>query len=66
MEQKEEGLPDDKDERIVLLMKKDSNIKVNEIRREAGLGMTTITKRIRRLKEEGIIDRRGSKKKGIG
>lgn len=66
MEQKEEGLPDDKDERIVLLMKKDSNIKVNEISREAGLGMTTITKRIRRLKEEGIIDRRGSKKKGIG
>lgn len=62
--QKEEGLLDDKDEKIVALMKEDSSIKVNEISRQVGLGMTTITKRIRWLKEAGIIERKGSKKKG--
>lgn len=64
LEPKEEGVLDDKDEKIISLMKKDSSIKVNEISQKVGLGMTTITKRIRRLKEEGIIDRKGSKKKG--
>lgn len=64
LNQKEEALLDDRDEKIVLLMKEDSNIKVSEISRQVGLGMTTITKRIRWLKEKGIIERRGSKKKG--
>ncbi len=36
----------------------------NEISRQVGLGMTTITKRIHRLKEKGIIEREGSKKTG--
>ena len=51
-------------EKIVSLMKENSSIKVNEISRQVGLGMTTITKRIRQLKEKGLIERKGSKKKG--
>ncbi len=57
-------LLEDRDEKILSLMKANSSIKVNEISRQVGLGMTTITKRIRQLKEEGIIERTGSKKKG--
>ena len=57
-------LLEDRDEKILSLMKANSSIKVNEISRQVGLGMTTITKRIRQLKEEGTIERTGSKKKG--
>lgn len=57
-------LLDDCDKNIVTLMRTSSSIKVSEISRQLGLGMTTITKRIRRLKEEGIIVREGSKKTG--
>lgn len=62
--QNKKVLLEDSDEKIVLLMKENSSIKVNEISRQVGLGMTTITKRIRHLKEKGIIERKGSKKKG--
>lgn len=62
--QNDDVLLEDRDEKIVSLMKANSSIKVNEISRQVGLGMTTITKRIRQLKEEGIIERTGSKKKG--
>lgn len=34
------------------------------VSRQVGLGTTTITKRIHRLKEEGIVERIGSKKTG--
>ena len=62
--QNKKVLLEDSDEKIVSLMKENSSIKVNEISRQVGLGMTTITKRIRQLKEKGIIERKGSKKKG--
>ncbi len=52
------------DGKILELMKENSNISVNEISRLIGLGTTTVTKRIRRLKEEGIVARIGSKKTG--
>ena len=45
-------------------MKENSSISVNEISRQVGLGTTTLTKRIRLLKEEGFVERKGSKKKG--
>ena len=57
-------LIDSKDEEILKLMKENSSISVNEISRQVGLGTTTLTKRIRRLKEEGFVERKGSKKKG--
>lgn len=57
-------LTDDKDEKILMLMKNNSSIRVNEISKLLGLGTTTITKKIRRLKECGIVERYGSKKNG--
>lgn len=53
-----------RDDSILQLMKENSGISVSEISRLIGLGTTTVTKRIHCLKEEGIIDRKGSKKKG--
>lgn len=62
---KKEGVRlDDSDEKILMLMQENCDIRVSEISRQIGLGLTTITKRIHRLKEEGILDRKGSKKKG--
>ena len=55
---------DGSDAKILELMKENSNISVSEISRRVGLGTTTVTKRIRRLKEEGIVERKGSKKTG--
>lgn len=61
--QNKKVLLEDSDERIVSLMKENSSIKVNEIGRQVGLGMTTITKKFV-IKRKGIIERKGSKKKG--
>ncbi|MBO5055874.1 MAG: putative DNA binding domain-containing protein [Lachnospiraceae bacterium] len=61
---KEEQLIDERDEEILRLMKKNSSIKVSEISKLVGLGTTTITKRIRQLREMGIIERIGAKKNG--
>lgn len=55
---------DENDDKILGLMKENANISVSEISRLVGLGTTTITKRIHRLKEEGIVERKGSKKAG--
>jgi len=61
---KEKQLIDERDEEILRLMKKNSSIKVSEISKLVGLGTTTITKRIRQLREMGIIERIGAKKNG--
>ena len=45
-------------------MEENSNITVNEISRQIGVGVTTVTKHIRVLREKGIIKRIGSKKNG--
>ena len=55
---------DSSDGKILELMKENSNISVSEISRLVGLGTTTVTKRIHCLKEEGIVERKGSKKTG--
>lgn len=55
---------DSYDKKILRLMKYNAGINVKEISRQTGLGTTTITKRIRQLKEAGMIIRTGSKKKG--
>ena len=55
---------DDMDKKIVVLMERNSNIRVNEISEKTGLGTTAITKRIRRLKEMDIVTREGSKRNG--
>ncbi len=55
---------DSRNGKILELMKEDPGISVREISRLVDLGTTTITKRIHRLKEEGIIERKGSKKTG--
>jgi ATP-dependent DNA helicase RecG len=57
-------LIDNKDEEILRLMQENSSISVNEMSKQINLGTTMLTKRIRRLKEEGLVERRGSKKKG--
>lgn len=55
---------DEYDEKILRIMREDSSVKVSEISKRIGVGTTTITKRIRRLKEQGMIERAGSKKDG--
>ena len=55
---------DSSDCKILELMKENSNISVSEISRLVGLGTTTVTKRIRHLKEVGIVERKGPKKTG--
>ena len=57
-------LIDDIDEKILILMRENSDINLSEISRQIGLGTTAITKRIRGLKEKGIVERNGSKKNG--
>lgn len=57
-------LTDSKDEQILMLMKNNRNIRVHEISKLLGVGTTTVTKRIRQLKERGIVERNGSKKNG--
>lgn len=52
------------DDKILGLMKENASISVSEISRLVGLGTTTVTKSIHRLKEEGIVERKGSKKTG--
>lgn len=59
-----EYLLDRRDKDILTLMEKNPSIKVNEISVQIGVGTTTVTKRIHRLKEERIIERTGSKKNG--
>ncbi len=59
-------LIDNKDEEILRLMQENGSISVNEMSKQINLGTTMLTKRIRRLKEEGLVERRGSKKKGSG
>ena len=49
---------------ILRLMRENARVNVAEISRQTGLGTTTVTKRIRRLKEAGMLERNGSKKKG--
>lgn len=60
----EHRLIDDIDEKILILMRENSDINLSEISRQVGLGTTTIIKRIRGLKEKGIVERIGSKKNG--
>lgn len=57
-------LLDENDKKILALMKGNSSITVSEISRQIGLGTTTITKHICRLREQGTIERTGSKKNG--
>ncbi len=58
------GTVESSDGKILELMKENAGISVKEISKSVGLGTTTITKRIRCLKEKGIIERKGSKKTG--
>ena len=55
---------DETDRRILELMRQKSNITVSEIGSRIGRGPTTVTKRIRKMREMGIINRVGSKKNG--
>ena len=55
---------DKEDEKILRLMKKDNRISVKEISRQIGFGTTTVTKRIGRMKENGVLGRMGAKKNG--
>ncbi|MCM1122380.1 MAG: putative DNA binding domain-containing protein [Eubacterium sp.] len=57
-------LLDECDKNILGLMKENPNITVHELSGQIGLGTTSITKHIRILREKGIIERTGSKKKG--
>lgn len=64
LEKRKKEQIDNKDKEILKLMKENSSISVNEISKQVDLGTTTLTKRISRLKEEGFLERKGSKKKG--
>lgn len=61
---KQAKIIDNRDGKILELMKENPNISVREVSRLVDLGTTIITERIRRLKEEGIVERKGSKKTG--
>ena len=52
------------DKKILNLIKENSYITVHELSGRIGIGMTTVTKHIRVLKEKDVVERRGSKKKG--
>ncbi len=52
------------DKKILALMKENGDITVSEISKRLGVCMTTVTNRIRRLREGRVIERKGSKKKG--
>ncbi len=52
------------DKKIVSRMKENSNITVRELSEQIGVGVTTISKHIRILKENGIVIRIGSRKNG--
>ncbi|MCI9146637.1 MAG: winged helix-turn-helix transcriptional regulator [Hungatella sp.] len=52
------------DKKILNLIKENSYITVHELSGRIGIGMTTVMKHIRVLKEKGVVERRGSKKKG--
>lgn len=54
----------ERDEKILKLMEENSRITVSEISQKMGIGATTITKRIRYLKDQGLVVRNGSKKSG--
>ena len=63
--QRDEGfVPDECDRKILNLMEEDSGITVRGLSEQMRLGMTTITKHIRVLREMGVIEREGSKKSG--
>ena len=64
LEKEKSRMLDSKDEGILMLMEENSSINVAEISSRINLGTTMVTKRIRRLKEKGIIERTGAKKKG--
>lgn len=64
LEKEKSRMLDSKDEGILMLMEENSSINVAEISRQIHLGTTMVTKRIRRMKEKGIIERTGAKKKG--
>lgn len=55
---------DEWDQMILNSMEEDSSVKISELSKKIGIGTTTITKRIRKLKEQGMIERTGSKKNG--
>lgn len=46
------------------LMEENSRITVSEISQKMGIGATTITKRIKYLKDQELVIRNGSKKSG--
>lgn len=52
------------DKKILTLIKENNYITVRELSGQIGVGMTTVTKHIRVLKEKGVIERIGSKKNG--
>lgn len=54
----------ERDEKILKLMEENSRIIVSEISRKMGIGATTITKRIKYLKDQELVVRNSSKKSG--
>lgn len=64
LQKKKGGVLNECDKKILSWMEENSNITVNEISRQIGVGVTTVTKHIRVLREKGIIKRIGSKKNG--
>lgn len=52
------------DKKILNLIKENNYITVCELSGEIGVGMTTVTKHIRVLREKGVIERKGSRKNG--
>ncbi len=48
---------DEKDEKIIKLLKEDGSLSIRSIARKTAIPMTTVHKRIRKLRREGIIKR---------
>ena len=51
------GMVDDKDRRILEILRKDSRMHTKEIARKAGIPRATVHERIKKMRKEGVIQR---------
>ena len=60
----ENGTVNQKDDKVFDVIKRDGSLKAEEIAKELGIGLRTVKRHIKKLKESGEIERTGSDKVG--
>lgn len=58
------GVPDNEKEKVISCMMSDRNITLSKISQTTGISRRTLDRVIRGLKDEGIIERKGSSRSG--